>query len=700
MKKILFLLTAALALVLLLVPAAALASTTRTANIAIDGTPTLKNIVWPAQQFSSAVRHTALEAGVLQHDLLDPDLILTLYDNTPGHQGPYLVPFWKEYVGLHSDIYVGWNDLASGPDSVQQDQTITADQVKYVGQQFDQRIWESDVFHFGNYNSRSPRPEIDGKRAAIFVHNIRDEAYWGPYRFYTAGYFTSGLNNEQHLNAIFIDSFNWKNRLGVNTTTPSLSYLYEGVVAHEFQHLIHQDIDPNEADFINEGMAEIAMQFIYGTSTTAGEIGEALVYHRDSLTDWKSELFDYGNSCLWQDYLWERMGGGVIDAPLAGRVTAAYADNKFADTPDKFTDPGDKFIWNLIHDQASGLAGVANWVGGPANVEALHRDFTLANLLDGKVAEPNWNYRNLVLGGADSDGYSIDDGIAYYKSNVNGNVPPTRKNVRRLTVTEPWGAYYRTYGGQEPGVTMSFTGGATDGVAAHSLPTQWYSSLGNMLNRTLARRIDLVPAGATLSFWTWFDIEPDWDYGYVEASTDGVKWTKLTQTSSTLPVGVDNINGSSIWDGPGGLTGVSGGWQQANFSLGGLSGSVYVRFRYATDDAFNGVGWYVDDISLNGFSDPVDTTNGWTTDGWLFTSGMQNNDWTVDAWVPYAKAGNRSAKVESLVGLDGQGTKGQLFIDSQFQKSFRIYGIVSNRPDGPFSSTGRLVTLKQTAHKK
>ena len=122
------------------------------------------------------------------------------------------------------------------------------------------------------------------------------------------------------INAIFIDSFNWKDRLGANTTTPSLSYLYEGVVAHEFQHLIHQDIDPNEADFINEGMAEIAMQFIYGTSTTAGEMGEALVYHRDSLTDWKGELFDYGDSCLWQDYLWERMGGGDLDAPLAGRV--------------------------------------------------------------------------------------------------------------------------------------------------------------------------------------------------------------------------------------------------------------------------------------------------------------------------------------------------------------------------------------------
>ena len=113
----------------------------------------------------------------------------------------------------------------------------------YIGAQFDQRIWESDVFHFGNYVSRSPRPDIDGKRAAIFVHNIRDEAYWSSYRFYIAGYFSSGLNDDLQLNAIFVDSYNWQDRLGVNTTRPSLSYLYEGTVAHEFQHLIHHDVD-------------------------------------------------------------------------------------------------------------------------------------------------------------------------------------------------------------------------------------------------------------------------------------------------------------------------------------------------------------------------------------------------------------------------------------------------------------------------
>ena len=30
-------------------------------------------------------------------------------------------------------------------------------------------------------------------------------------------------------------------------------------------------------------------------------------------------------------------------------------------------------------------------------------------------------------------------------------------------------------------------------------------------------------SGATLRFWTWFDIEADYDYGYVEVSVDGGK---------------------------------------------------------------------------------------------------------------------------------------------------------------------------------
>lgn len=531
---------------------------------------------------------------------------------------------------------------------------------------------------------------MDGSRAAIMVYNIRDEAYWSSYRFSIAGFFWGGLNDYLGINAIFVDSDNWRDRLGPDSARP---FLYEGTVAHEFQHLIHNDVDHDEDSFIDEGMADMAEQFLYGTITTGSHIGEALYYHhRDSLTDWDGELYDDGTTVLWQDYLWESAGGGVLGDPLADRVKDGH--DPFEDSAAKFADPGGAFTWNLIHDRANGLEGVANQVGGMREVERLHRDWTIANLLDGKVSEPQWNYRDLELGGADSDYLSVLDGIDFYNAKVRGNVPPTRKNVWRRTPMEPWGAYYRTYAGQEPGLTMTFTGSAQDGVLARSLPYQWYSGLGNMLTRGLVREIPDVAPGSSLTFWTWYDIEPDWDYGYVEASTDGgATWTKLTQTS-TLPAATDNVNGSSAWDGPGTLTGSSAGWQPATYDLAGLSGTIWVRWLYRTDEAVNGQGWYVDDVVVGAFSDAVTDAAAWATDGWLFTTGLQDNDWTAEIYVPWAKAKRKGYAVRSIVDLDATIYEGSAWISTQYAKSNKLIAIVSNRPDGVFDATGRLTIVK------
>ncbi len=710
LKKLLVILTT----LSVLFPTGVVASARPVSFVAYDQSPLLKEMPAPAQAYPAGIPPSEMPDGSGDfsdpplHNGGSPDLSLTLFDFSSSATGPHQVPFWREYAGTHADIYVGWNDLQAPAASSQQDQTITAAEIAWIGQQFDQQIWESDVFHFGNYVARCTGLEPGdntcgtGERAAIMIYNIRDDAYWSSFRFYIAGFFWSSLNDALGVNAVFVDSFDWKNRVGDPSTAPwtdgntsnDRPLLYDGTVAHEFEHLIHNDVDPDEDSFIDEGMADLAEQFIYGPVTTASHVANYLFYHRDSLTDWDGELYDYGNGVLWEDYLWERNGGTDLDAPLAGRVTEAYAGDKFADTSAKFTDPGDAFTWDLIHDQANGLAGVANQVGGMAQVKALHRDYTLANLLDGKVAEPEWNYQNLVLDGVDSLGYGIEDGIAFYDSNVQGNMPPTRKNVRRLTITEPWGAYYRTFGGSEPGVTVAFRGSTQDGVSPYTGASEWYSGLGNGLERTLQRAFS-VSAGDTLSFRTWFDIEPDWDYGYVEASGDGgVTWTKLTQTTS-LRVGASNVNGSSAWDGPGGFTGNSGGWQQATFGLGGFSGSTLIRLRYNTDEAVNGQGWYIDDVAVGATSDPIDAVGSWTTNGWLFTNGLQNNDWSADAYSTFAKGLVKGYYwVEIELTPDGTSVSGSTWIEAQYARGGKVYGIVSNRPDGVFDARGRLTISK------
>lgn len=91
-----------------------------------------------------------------------------------------------------------------------------------------------------------------------------------------------------------------------------------------------------------------------------------------------------------------------------------------------------------------------------------------------------------------------------------------------------------------------------------------------------------VPSGAeaTIAFASNEDTEPDFDYGYVEASSDsGATWeTFLT------------INGSSA------------GWVERSAVLRGLSGDVLVRFRYVTDGLISAplyLGWFVDDVRIS-----------------------------------------------------------------------------------------------------
>jgi immune inhibitor A len=104
----------------------------------------------------------------------------------------------------------------------------------------------------------------------------------------------------------------------------------------------------------------------------------------------------------------------------------------------------------------------------------------------------------------------------------------------------------------------------------HSGNSEWYAGTGHYLNNTLTRQFAL-PADCQLSFWTWYDIEEGYDYGYVEVSTDaGQNWL-------TLP---DSFTGNS-----GGL------WVPASFDLSAYSGqTVLLRFRYATDTAIEGSG--------------------------------------------------------------------------------------------------------------
>ena len=123
----------------------------------------------------------------------------------------------------------------------------------------------------------------------------------------------------------------------------------------------------------------------------------------------------------------------------------------------------------------------------------------------------------------------------------------------------------------------------------------------NVSTLTATQYLSVEP-GDVFTFWTWYDIESNWDYAYVQITDDnGLRWSNLPGNITTDY----NPNGTNQGNG---ITGSSGGWIEATFSLAAYSGSnVIMRFSYNTDQAVIEEGIYVDDIS------PVETFDNVTT---------------------------------------------------------------------------------------
>jgi hypothetical protein len=123
--------------------------------------------------------------------------------------------------------------------------------------------------------------------------------------------------------------------------------------------------------------------------------------------------------------------------------------------------------------------------------------------------------------------------------------------------------------------------------ATHSF---WSGNLDGQNDVLISRRGHRVQAGEQLRFWTWYQLENAYDYGYVEVSTNGRNFTPLAGSITTN----SDPNNRNFGNG---ITGSSGGWVQATFNLALYTNQViWVRFRYNSDAYTAYEGWYVDDI--------------------------------------------------------------------------------------------------------
>ncbi len=131
--------------------------------------------------------------------------------------------------------------------------------------------------------------------------------------------------------------------------------------------------------------------------------------------------------------------------------------------------------------------------------------------------------------------------------------------------------------GFEGGVERWDLNGASQSSAQkHSGTYSMYFGTGNNVSNFIATKYPYpVQAGDSLRYWIWYNIENNYDVTVAEVSTNGLEWTQLHDR----------------------YTGNSSGWLRKAFSLERWVGtSVFIRFRYMTDDGTLGSGVYVDDV--------------------------------------------------------------------------------------------------------
>jgi len=138
----------------------------------------------------------------------------------------------------------------------------------------------------------------------------------------------------------------------------------------------------------------------------------------------------------------------------------------------------------------------------------------------------------------------------------------------------------------------TLSGFTTSTARSHSATHSFYSGQGNNLNNKVTGKNSIkVQPNDSLKIWCWYITETDWDYAYVEISTNG--GTSFFSIPGNITT-VYNPHGTNLGNG---ITGNSGGWVQGKFSLNSYAGQeIYLRFHYATDDWTSYEGFYVDDI--------------------------------------------------------------------------------------------------------
>jgi len=588
-----------------------------------------------------------------------PTITVPINDSTAG--GTYDQVFERAYGGTTADgtpvyIYVplgaigdpnvhsmdpqwDWNasdDFLPCADNLASDYMITQAQIDYLGDELRDHIVATDVAHFG--------PITGGTANALvtLVYNVQDDSYYDcSVTTYTAGYFAPDYLTSLAMNVMVIDAYDWANRIGIQPPTNPLgrSQLYEGVFAHELEHLLQNYSDPGELSWVDEGLADFAI-FVNGYNVGGSHLTYQQVFHREtSLTRWGGGLENYGASYMWTQYLWEQAGGnGAAAGAMQYKPDLAYSATA-----------GDLLIKLIFEEPADGMEGVQNAINdfnaassGPdlRSATELFKDWALAVYVDTEGSSL-YDIRAVNFGDPAYTRWTIDMANQVFWDNrgiYTGAMPEAKwDNFKRVPSQSalPFGVSYEKFKNPGPTFSVKLTGDATTQIAPHTGTTHWYGGFESQ-NDNILNVDSAVTGGATIDFWAWYFIEEGWDYGFVEVTSDGTTWTTIPLTDDAGVTVTTNLNPHDNNTEGNGLTGTSGGAyfvdQPTYIHLKGTlpAGTTDVRFRYSTDAAYLDTGWFVDDVNVGGAAATVSSLPG----DWILTTGTQTNNWVLQLVAP------------------------------------------------------------------
>ena len=174
---------------------------------------------------------------------------------------------------------------------IENGQSVSSTTLNNIGSTWETTIYPTNTNYFGN------APDVDNNcQIEIVIYAIDGGANIG-------GYFMPGMSSVREIIYVDIDDLSWRNT----------------ILAHEFEHLLHNARDPFEYAWIDEGNADMAAFLCFGASNTIiGHANQWTTNASASVRWWNQRLADYGAGFMFMLFLADNLGGGSAIRQLVG----------------------------------------------------------------------------------------------------------------------------------------------------------------------------------------------------------------------------------------------------------------------------------------------------------------------------------------------------------------------------------------------